>query len=54
MKDYQVSTSIEQQVIGALYLETDNLAAKVRLVIDFLAEKFSSTGDKDKCYWDEV
>ncbi|MDN3715489.1 LysR family transcriptional regulator [Vibrio breoganii] len=54
MKDYQVSTSIEQQVIGALYLETDNLAAKVRVVIDFLAEKFSSTGDKDKCYWDEV
>ncbi|MEZ9887714.1 hypothetical protein AB4345_03205 [Vibrio breoganii] len=54
MEDYQVSTSLEQQMISALYLETDNLAAKVRVVIDFLAEKFSSTSDKDKCYWDDV
>ncbi|MEZ8965970.1 hypothetical protein [Vibrio breoganii] len=54
MEGYQVSTSLEQQVIGALYHETDNLAAKVRVVIDFLTEKFNSTSDKDKCYWGDV
>nr|WP_275974118.1 LysR family transcriptional regulator [Shewanella pneumatophori] len=52
--DYQVSTSLEQQSISALYLETDNLAAKVRVVIDFLAEKFSSTRGSNLCYWDVV
>nr|WP_282446583.1 LysR family transcriptional regulator [Shewanella sp. 1CM18E] len=54
LDDYQVSTSLEQQSICALYLETDNLAAKVRVVIDFLAEKFSSTSSKDSCYWDVI
>ncbi|MGR5132041.1 LysR substrate-binding domain-containing protein [Vibrio alfacsensis] len=52
LDDYQVSTSLEQQSISALYLETDNLAAKVRVVIDFLAEKFSSTSSHTSCYWD--
>ncbi|CDT59316.1 LysR substrate binding domain protein [Vibrio coralliirubri] len=51
---YQVSTSLEQQSISALYLDTDNLAAKVRVVIDFLADKFSSTSDKNSCYWDAI
>ncbi|WP_371185554.1 LysR family transcriptional regulator [Thalassotalea maritima] len=54
MEDYLVSTSLEDQLITALYLETENLAAKVRVVIDFLAEKFSSTSDSNVCYWDEV
>ncbi|HIF9093372.1 TPA: LysR substrate-binding domain-containing protein [Photobacterium damselae] len=54
LEDYQVSTSLEQQSISALYLETDNLAAKVRVVIDFLAEKFSSTSGSNSCYWDVV
>lgn len=54
LEDYDVSTSIEQQSISALYLETDNLAAKVRVVIDFLAEKFGSTNDSSLCYWDAV
>lgn len=54
LEDYQVSTSLEQQSISALYLETDNLAAKVRVVIDFLAEKFSSTSGNHSCYWDVV
>lgn len=49
MTDYAVSTSIEQQAIAALYLETDRLATKVRVVIDFLAQKYGSP-----CYWDTV
>jgi len=52
MDEYQVSTSSEPQVISALYLDTDNLAAKVRVVIDFLAQKFESPIKKDQCYWD--
>ncbi len=52
MEDYRISTSLEQQLIGAFYLETDNLAAKVRVVIDFLVEKFSSKSDTNLCYWD--
>ncbi|WP_052497092.1 LysR family transcriptional regulator [Aeromonas sp. L_1B5_3] len=47
MTRFTVSTSVEQQVISALYLETDQLAAKVRVVIDFLAGKYGSP-----CYWD--
>ncbi len=47
MTQFKVSTSIEQQLISALYLETDQLAAKVRVVIDFLANKYGSP-----CYWD--
>lgn len=54
MEEYQVSTSLEQQSITALYLETDNLAAKVRVVIDFLAEKFASPGQDHQCYWDNI
>ncbi|MGL4448020.1 MAG: LysR family transcriptional regulator [Shewanella sp.] len=54
LDDYRVSTSLEQQSICALYLETDNLAAKVRVVIDFLAEKFSSKSDNNSCYWDVI
>nr|WP_267254543.1 LysR family transcriptional regulator [Vibrio fluminensis] len=54
MSDYQVSTSYEQQVISALYLDTDKLAAKVRVVIDFLAEKFAHPRNKELCYWDIV
>ena len=54
MEDYRVSTSLEEQVISALYLETDKLPAKVRVVIDFLAEKFSCGGIKDLCYWDAI
>ncbi|GAM59255.1 transcriptional regulator, lysR family [Vibrio ishigakensis] len=49
LTDYKVSTSSEAQSINALYLETDNLAAKVRVVIDFLAKKYGSP-----CYWDAV
>lgn len=52
MEDYKVSTSAEPQVISALYLDTDNLAAKVRVVIDFLEEKFIDTNDNGLCYWD--
>lgn len=48
MRQYRVSTSVEQQTISALYLETDNLAAKVRVVIDFLANKYGFP-----CYWDK-
>ncbi len=47
MTRFTVSTSVEQQVISALYLETDQLAAKVRVVIDFLAGKYGTP-----CYWD--
>ncbi|MGL5291318.1 MAG: LysR family transcriptional regulator [Vibrionaceae bacterium] len=54
LEDHQVSTSLEQQSISALYLETDNLAAKVRVVIDFLAEKFRSVSNNSLCYWDLV
>ncbi|WP_394245302.1 LysR family transcriptional regulator [Vibrio astriarenae] len=54
MDDYQISTSSEQQLISALYLETDNLSAKVRVVIDFFAEKFESVRNKGRCYWDEI
>lgn len=54
MDDYQISTSSEQQLISALYLETDNLSAKVRVVIDFFAEKFESVRNKGWCYWDEL
>ncbi len=54
MNEYQVSTSSEQQVIGAFYLETDKLAAKVRVVIDFLEEKFRSSSHQGLCYWDVV
>jgi len=49
MQDHQVSTSAEEQTINALYLETDNLAPKVRVVIDFLTQKYGSP-----CYWDAV
>lgn len=49
MTNYALSTSSEQQTIGALYLETDRLAAKVRVAIDFLAQKYGSP-----CYWDTV
>ncbi|MEF1303129.1 LysR substrate-binding domain-containing protein, partial [Vibrio owensii] len=49
MTEHQVSTSSEEQIISALYLETDNLAAKVRVVIDFLSEKFGTP-----CYWDKL
>lgn len=52
LEDYQVSTSLEQQSISALYLDTDNLATKVRVVIDFFVEKFSSTSGSNLCYWD--
>ncbi|GAL25988.1 transcriptional regulator LysR family [Vibrio variabilis] len=52
MEDYNVSTSAEPQVISALYLDTDNLAAKVRVVIDFLEEKFIDNNDNGLCYWD--
>ncbi|MGL6315706.1 LysR family transcriptional regulator [Vibrio sp. WXL103] len=52
MKDYDVSTSVEQQLISAFYLETDHLASKVRVVIDFLADKYRSTTDENLCYWD--
>lgn len=48
MTQFTISTSVEQQVISALYLETDQLAAKVRVVIDFLASKYGSP-----CYWDD-
>lgn len=54
LEDYQVSTSLDPQSISALYLDTDNLAAKVRVVIDFLVEKFSSTNSTNLCYWDVV
>lgn len=49
MADHLVSTSAETQTINALYLETDNLAPKVRVVIDFLTKKYGSP-----CYWDAV
>lgn len=49
MSNFKVSTTSEQQVISALYLDTDNLAAKVRVVIDFLAKKYGNP-----CYWDTV
>ncbi|GAL15827.1 hypothetical protein JCM19233_6849 [Vibrio astriarenae] len=35
MDDYQISTSSEQQLISALYLETDNLSAKFALSLTF-------------------
>ncbi|BBM64762.1 LysR family transcriptional regulator [Vibrio alfacsensis] len=54
LENYEVSTSLEQQSISALYLETDNLAAKVRVVIDFLEEKFRSKSSNTLCYWDVV
>ncbi|WP_444913760.1 hypothetical protein [Microbulbifer sp. TRSA007] len=47
MTDYRASSSAENQTINALYLPTDNLAPKVRVVIDFLKEKYGSP-----CYWD--
>lgn len=47
LKDYESSTTLDAQEIAALYLETDKLAAKVRVFIDFFAEKFGSP-----CYWD--
>ncbi|MCP9759527.1 LysR family transcriptional regulator [Aquitalea sp. S1-19] len=47
MGQFNISTSVEQQVIRALYLETDQPAAKVRVVIDFLAGKYGTP-----CYWD--
>ncbi|PMG32066.1 LysR family transcriptional regulator [Shewanella sp. 10N.286.52.C2] len=47
MKNYRGSTSAEQQTVSALYLNTDKLAPKVRVVIDFLAKKYGSP-----CYWD--
>ncbi|WP_445361884.1 hypothetical protein ACJJIL_10300 [Microbulbifer sp. EKSA005] len=46
LTDYRASSSAENQAINALYLSTDNLAPKVR-VIDFLKEKYGSP-----CYWD--
>lgn len=49
LEDHKVSTSAEIQTINALYLDTDNLAPKVRVVIDFLAQKYGSP-----CYWDTV
>ena len=49
MPNHQVSTSAETQTINALYLETDNLAPKVRVVIDFLTQKYGTP-----CYWDTV
>lgn len=52
LEDYQISTSLEQQSISALYLETSKLAAKVRVVIDFLAEKFTNKKGSNLCYWD--
>lgn len=54
MSEYQISTSADQQVIGAFYLDTDNLATKVRVVIDFLERKYLSKINKNACYWDEV
>lgn len=47
MAKQNVSTTVEIQTINALYLETDNLAPKVRVVIDFLAQKYGTP-----CYWD--
>ncbi|WP_444913055.1 LysR family transcriptional regulator [Microbulbifer sp. TRSA002] len=47
LTDYRASSSAENQTINALYLPTDNLAPKVRVVIDFLKEKYGSP-----CYWD--
>ncbi|MBB1442378.1 LysR family transcriptional regulator [Pseudoalteromonas sp. SG43-3] len=49
MIDHKVSTTSETQTINALYLETDNLAPKVRVVIDFLTKKYGTP-----CYWDAV
>lgn len=49
MEDQKVSTSAETQTINALYLDTDNLAPKVRVVIDYLTQKYGSP-----CYWDAV
>ena len=49
MAEFNFSSSAESQLISALYLETDNLAAKVRVVIDFLEKKYGSP-----CYWDTV
>ncbi|MBJ3815757.1 LysR family transcriptional regulator [Shimwellia pseudoproteus] len=48
LSDYQASASLEPQTIAALYLDNHNLAPKVRVVIDFLAETFGSP-----CYWDQ-
>lgn len=48
MNDYQLSTTTEVQTINALYLDTQMLAPKVRVVIDFLSQKFGSP-----CYWDK-
>ncbi|WP_299001662.1 LysR family transcriptional regulator [uncultured Shewanella sp.] len=48
MNDYQLSTTTEAQTINALYLDTQMLAPKVRVVIDFLSQKFGSP-----CYWDK-
>ncbi|BDH47502.1 LysR family transcriptional regulator [Salmonella enterica subsp. enterica serovar Choleraesuis] len=47
LQDYQVCPTQETQTIAALYLDTHNLAPKVRVVIDFLSEKFGQP-----CYWD--
>jgi|TARA_R110001583_G_C5658061_1_gene409383 DNA-binding transcriptional LysR family regulator len=49
MADHRVSTSSEAQTINALYLETDNLAPKVRVFIDFLTKKYGTP-----CYWDVI
>jgi DNA-binding transcriptional LysR family regulator len=49
MGDHKVSTTAETQTINALYLDSDNLAPKVRVVIDFLTKKYGTP-----CYWDTV
>lgn len=38
MQNHRVFTRAEIQTINALYLDTDNLALKVRVVIDFLSK----------------
>ncbi|SHG85866.1 LysR family transcriptional regulator [Ferrimonas marina] len=52
LAQYQVSTSTEQQVISAQYLDTAKLATKVRVLIDFLAEKYQHPNHPGLCYWD--
>ncbi|MBC7002991.1 LysR family transcriptional regulator [Photobacterium sp. BZF1] len=54
MTDYQLSTTSEPQTISALYLETDNLAPKVRVVIDFFSQKYGNPCYWDKSYWDKI
>ncbi|MGL5948207.1 MAG: LysR substrate-binding domain-containing protein [Aeromonas sp.] len=43
------STSLEPQQISALYLDTAQLATKVRVVIDFFAQKYNAPQ-----YWDAL